>query len=97
MQITIASTHHGQNVGSSNPWTEYAKMLPSEVPVPTMWREEDRDLLLKGTSLEVSHWLTSQSCIEYFRMSLLYSYMLGWLIRRDQNGKDQSAQVVDGW
>lgn len=54
MQITIASPDHGQSVGLSNPWTEYAKMLPSEVPVPTMWWDAERDLLLMGTSLEVS-------------------------------------------
>jgi hypothetical protein len=54
MQITIASSHHGENVGLSNPWTEYCKMLPRELPVPTMWMEEERDLLFMGTSLEVS-------------------------------------------
>jgi hypothetical protein len=52
MQITIAAPHHGQNVGLSNPWTEYVKMLPGEVPVPTMWSEEER-IMLVGTSLEV--------------------------------------------
>ncbi len=53
MQVTIASAAHGQNVGLSGPWTEYVKMLPSDVPVPTMWTEEERIMLL-GTSLEVS-------------------------------------------
>ncbi len=52
MQITIAAPHHGQNIGLSNPWTEYVKMLPTEVPVPTMWSEEER-IMLVGTSLEV--------------------------------------------
>jgi hypothetical protein len=54
MQITIASPDHGQNVGLSNPWTEYVKMLPSEVPVPTLWNEGEQEVLLQGTSLEVS-------------------------------------------
>lgn len=53
MQITIAAKHHGMNVGLSNPWTEYVRMLPSEVPVPTLWSEEER-VMLVGTSLEVS-------------------------------------------
>jgi hypothetical protein len=54
MQITIASsTHSGQNVGLSNPWTEYVRMLPEDVPVPTLWSEEER-IMLVGTSLEVS-------------------------------------------
>lgn len=38
-------------MGISNPWTEYIKFLPGEVPVPTLWTEDER-LLLAGTSLE---------------------------------------------
>ena len=52
LQITIASPEQIQNVGLSNPWTEFMKILPSEVPVPTMWSEEER-VMLVGTSLEV--------------------------------------------
>lgn len=52
MQFTIAAKHHGLNVGLSNPWTEYVRILPIEVPVPTLWNEEERALLV-GTSLEV--------------------------------------------
>ena len=52
MQITIGSPEFGQVVGVSNPWTEYVKMLPSLIPLPTMWTEEER-VLLVGTSLEV--------------------------------------------
>jgi hypothetical protein len=56
MQITIASvesaSNDGVSPGVSNPWSEYVKMLPSNVPVPTMWTEEERTLLA-GTSLEV--------------------------------------------
>jgi hypothetical protein len=53
MQITIGSPEHAQIVGVSNPWTEYVKILPSSIPLPTMWSEEERFLLV-GTSLEVS-------------------------------------------
>lgn len=52
MQITIASHDDEKTVGLSNPWTEYVKMLPDVIPVPTMWSEEER-MLLMGTSLEV--------------------------------------------
>ena len=55
MQFTIAAPHHGQSVGLSNPWTEYVKMLPRDVPVPTMWAEQER-VMLVGTSLEVNLW-----------------------------------------
>lgn len=53
MQMTIASWDDPVGVGVSNPWTEYVKMLPSNVPVPTAWTEDQRTLLA-GTSLEVS-------------------------------------------
>lgn len=52
LQITITSPSHGQSVGVSNPWTEYVKMLPDTVPVPTLWTE-DECIMLRGTSLEV--------------------------------------------
>ncbi|WQF88812.1 Putative SET domain-containing protein [Colletotrichum destructivum] len=37
--------------GVSTPWTEYVKYLPPRVPVPTLWTEQERDML-QGTSLE---------------------------------------------
>jgi hypothetical protein len=59
MQMTIAveeAKENGKSPGVSNPWTEYVRMLPRQVPVPTMWSEEQR-LLLVGTSLEVDPFL----------------------------------------
>ncbi|KAL7936911.1 hypothetical protein V8C35DRAFT_294176 [Trichoderma chlorosporum] len=38
---------------ASTPWTEYIKFLPRYIPIPTMWTNEERELL-KGTSLEVA-------------------------------------------
>lgn len=58
MQITIGSPDRIQNVGASTAWTAYSSMLPDVVPVPTMWIEEERILLL-GTSLEVRSLLCS--------------------------------------
>jgi hypothetical protein len=55
MQMTIGSPNRSQNVGLSTAWTAYANMLADVVPVPSMWSEEERILLL-GTSLEVSFW-----------------------------------------
>ncbi|KAB8290254.1 hypothetical protein EYC80_011120 [Monilinia laxa] len=37
--------------GVNNPWSEYVKFLPKMVPVPTMWNEQEIDILA-GTSLE---------------------------------------------
>lgn len=53
MQVTIGSVQHTMKVGVSSPWTEYVKMLPADVPVPTTWTEEQRNGLI-GTSLDVS-------------------------------------------
>lgn len=52
MQVTITSPDVSHSIGVSNPWTEFVKMLPSEVPVPTLWTEQER-VFLVGTSLEV--------------------------------------------
>jgi hypothetical protein len=62
MQITLGSSGQGEHVGVSNPWTQYVKLLPNSVPVPTMWTEEER-VLLMGTSLEV--------CL-YFSLRLIF-------------------------
>ncbi|KAK2736519.1 set domain-containing protein [Colletotrichum kahawae] len=37
--------------GVSTPWTEYVKFLPPQVPVTTLWTEQEREMLI-GTSLE---------------------------------------------
>ncbi|GJC98278.1 SET domain-containing protein [Colletotrichum higginsianum] len=47
-QLLDAAGHKG---GVSTPWTEYVKYLPPRVPVPTLWTEQERDML-QGTSLE---------------------------------------------
>lgn len=51
VQLAHASAGSHSSAGVSNPWTEYIKFLPGEVPVPTLWTEDER-LLLAGTSLE---------------------------------------------
>jgi hypothetical protein len=62
MQITVGLPDRGMNVGLSTAWTAYAKMMPGVVPVPTMWCEEERILLL-GTSLEVRYWVLLLSVV----------------------------------
>ncbi len=52
VQLTINSPDCPDGIGVSNPWTEYVRMLPSTVPVPTTWNEEELMALI-GTSLEV--------------------------------------------
>jgi len=64
MQLTIAARGERGGVGLSNPWTEYVKMLPNVVPVPTMWSEEERGMLV-GTSLEVGFGLFRLAVLVY--------------------------------
>ncbi|KAH8698545.1 SET domain protein [Talaromyces proteolyticus] len=39
-----------EKVGVINPWTEYIQFLPRKVPLPTLWTEDEKELLY-GTSL----------------------------------------------
>lgn len=39
-----------EKVGVINPWSEYIKFLPRDIPLPTLWTE-DEAALLYGTSL----------------------------------------------
>ncbi|TLS27175.1 hypothetical protein PpBr36_04591 [Pyricularia pennisetigena] len=39
--------------GVSNPWTQYIEYLPRTVPLPTLWSEDEKQLL-RGTSLEAA-------------------------------------------
>ncbi|KAG9236231.1 hypothetical protein BJ875DRAFT_237772 [Amylocarpus encephaloides] len=55
----------GQTVGIKNPWTEYVKFLPSHIPLPTTWSEEER-MLLTGTSLETALIAKMSSLIKEF-------------------------------
>lgn len=52
LQITHSSPDlAGDTIGVTNPFTDYVKFLPKEVPLPTFYSEAERELL-HGTSLE---------------------------------------------
>ncbi|KAL8931689.1 MAG: hypothetical protein Q9211_006794 [Gyalolechia sp. 1 TL-2023] len=53
MQITHGSCEEFENIGVSNPFTEYIKFLPPRISLPTFWSEDER-ALLAGTSLEAA-------------------------------------------
>ncbi|OKL64489.1 hypothetical protein UA08_00871 [Talaromyces atroroseus] len=48
--ITYESDTHTK-IGVTNPWSEYIKFIPSDIPLPTLWTEVER-VLLYGTSLK---------------------------------------------
>ncbi|KAI0202022.1 hypothetical protein F4808DRAFT_92350 [Astrocystis sublimbata] len=50
-QLVMSSPDYTGGVGASTAWTQYFKLLPSQVPVPTLWSESELSLL-RGTSLE---------------------------------------------
>ncbi|KFZ08189.1 hypothetical protein V502_09499 [Pseudogymnoascus sp. VKM F-4520 (FW-2644)] len=51
MQVTRASSDPSIKFSVSGPWTEYVKMLPEYISLPTAWHD-DQIKLLNGTSLE---------------------------------------------
>lgn len=54
IQITYSSpdfANEHQKIGLSNPWTEYVKFMPSSIPLPTFYTDEELELL-RGTSLQ---------------------------------------------
>ncbi|KAI0973984.1 hypothetical protein F4678DRAFT_458772 [Xylaria arbuscula] len=50
-QLVLSSPDYTGGQGATTAWTQYFKLLPSHVPVPTMWSESELSLL-RGTSLE---------------------------------------------
>ncbi|KXJ91007.1 hypothetical protein Micbo1qcDRAFT_188929 [Microdochium bolleyi] len=55
VQLVLSSTsgHTVTELGAKTAWTQYFKMLPESVPLPTTWSEPEL-FLLRGTSLEDS-------------------------------------------
>lgn len=56
VQITYSSpdfANEPHRIGLSNPWTEYIKFMPSSIPLPTFYTDEEVELL-RGTSLQTA-------------------------------------------
>ena len=53
MQITSNCSDLPIKIGTSTPWTEYVKLMPADIPLPTFWNESERNLLV-GTSLKAA-------------------------------------------
>ena len=51
LQLTNGATQG--KIGVLNPFSEYVKFLPLQVPIPTFWNNEER-LLLTGTTLQAA-------------------------------------------
>ncbi|CAK7224333.1 hypothetical protein SBRCBS47491_005513 [Sporothrix bragantina] len=54
VQLVISSKQHDEDRAAlRTPWTDYVRFLPADVPLPTLWTDEERRLL-QGTSLEIA-------------------------------------------
>ena len=53
--MLLQVTHNATDgkIGVANPFSEYVKYLPADIPLPTFWNEDER-ALLEGTSLEAA-------------------------------------------
>ncbi|RYP53855.1 hypothetical protein DL768_001306 [Monosporascus sp. mg162] len=56
MQLVLSSPDHTGSHGVATPWTQYFSLLPTEIPVPTMWTESEI-AHLKDESVTVSDWV----------------------------------------
>ncbi|KAL2073420.1 hypothetical protein VTL71DRAFT_10744 [Oculimacula yallundae] len=99
MQITIAAKHHELKIGLSNPWTEYVRMMPSEVPVPTLWSEEEK-VMLTGTSLEAAVSGKTKALIQEFENLREKTSDISWCQKCWWENEDLSYQdwfLLDAW
>ncbi|RYP90706.1 hypothetical protein DL770_003171 [Monosporascus sp. CRB-9-2] len=56
MQLVLSSPDHTGSHGVTTPWTQYFSLLPTEIPVPTMWTEPEI-AHLKDESVTVRDWV----------------------------------------
>ncbi|RYP64502.1 hypothetical protein DL769_006640 [Monosporascus sp. CRB-8-3] len=56
MQLVLSSPDHTGSHGVTTPWTQYFSLLPTEIPVPTMWTESEL-AHLKDESVTVRDWV----------------------------------------
>lgn len=77
LQITHSAIARLDKIGISSPLTEYVKFLPSEVPLPTFWTDEERALAV-GTSLEAALDTKLKSLDREFTLLRDSTASIGW-------------------
>lgn len=77
IQITHKASKKSERVGASSPWTDYVKFLPSRVPLPTFWSEEEKFLVV-GTSLEAALSSKLKSLDREFAHLREFTSSIGW-------------------
>jgi hypothetical protein len=75
-QFTIASTAQ-EIVGVQNAFTDYVRFLPKEIPLPTFYSREEREIL-EGTSLSEALGQKTQGLEKEFNMLRERTNGLGW-------------------
>lgn len=82
-------------IGLSNPFTQYIKFLPSEVPLPTFWNSAERELL-RGTTLEAAIKAKTKSLDREFTMLQTATALITWC-ERHWWGKSEGQLSIDDW
>ncbi|KAL7802116.1 hypothetical protein V8C44DRAFT_345893 [Trichoderma aethiopicum] len=95
--VQSKATSSGTRAFASTPWTEYIKFLPRPIPVPTMWTNDERELL-KGTSLEaaVSAKLSTLSS-EYDELCEQASALPFWSTILSESATLEDWILADAW
>ncbi|PTB69793.1 SET domain-containing protein [Trichoderma citrinoviride] len=95
--VQSKATSSGTRAFTSTPWTEYIKFLPRPIPVPTMWTNDERELL-KGTSLEaaVSAKLSTLSS-EFDELCEQASALPFWNALLNESATLEDWTLADAW
>ncbi|EGR47793.1 uncharacterized protein TRIREDRAFT_122428 [Trichoderma reesei QM6a] len=95
--VQSKATSPGTRAFASTPWTEYIRFLPRPIPVPTMWTNDERELL-KGTSLEaaVSAKLSALSS-EYDKLCEEASALSFWSTLLSESATLEDWVLADAW
>ena len=97
LQITHSSPEAGEAVGVSSPLTEYVKLLPERIALPTFWSEAERQLL-SGASLEAALEQKLGSLEREFDLLREKTEEISWC--RDVwwgGGEDEAALTLEDW
>ena len=93
MQITHNATEG--RVGVANPFSQYVKYLPGDIPLPTFWNENEK-ALLEGTSLEEALNSKLKTLDREFSLLLESTSTIPWC---QQNWRNAEAEqlTLDDW
>ncbi|KAJ5135509.1 uncharacterized protein N7515_004787 [Penicillium bovifimosum] len=84
-----------ENIGISNPWSEYVKFLPPSFPLPTFYTAEEQELL-RGTSLAEALDAKFASLEREFEQIRKATEGIAWC-QQSWWGENTGALTIDDW